>query len=205
MMQSTNRLCNTLQSAMGVFLHSCGAPDTVRELLAHMGISISTSTINDAINSLAKEANAEIRKVGQGLSSIYGYDNLDIDLKHSTPTVEKSQETLIHLTSGTLFPINHVPVESLNCSEELWKTSPFNRTMRSTEVPTPSLDDLLSIHPEPELPASDLNCHERFYAWKFKSDLVHYGPEYFRHVRMRLGDPEVGKAIPVTKTWQIPL
>ncbi|KAF8193659.1 hypothetical protein BJ912DRAFT_848356 [Pholiota molesta] len=206
MMQSTNRLCNTLQSAMGIFLHSCGSPEAVSQLLAHMGISISTTSINEAINNLAKEANAQVCKVGQGLSVCYAYDNLDIDLKHSVPTVEKSQETLIHLTTGTLFPLNHINFEDLNCSDELWKLSPFNRTTRSSNVPKPSLDDLFFIHPEPsELPASGLNRRERFNAWKFLSDLVHHGPDYFWRFRKTLGDPEVVDPIPVTKTHQIPL
>jgi hypothetical protein len=39
----------------------------------------------------------------------YAYDNLDIDLKHSVPTIEKGQETLIHLTTGTMLPLHDVP------------------------------------------------------------------------------------------------
>jgi hypothetical protein len=205
-MQSTNRLCNTLQSALGVFLHSCGAPEAVVQLLAHTGISISTTSINDAINNLSKEANAQVRKVGQSLLVCYGYDNLDIDLKHSVPTLEKSQETLIHLTTGTLFPLNHIKPEDLDCSDKLWKLSPFNRTTRSPNIPKPTIDNLLSIHPEPdELPMSGLNRREQFNAWKFLSDLVHHGPEYFRRFRRTLGDPEIVDAIPLTKTQQIPL
>ncbi|KAF8203332.1 hypothetical protein BJ912DRAFT_920473 [Pholiota molesta] len=42
-----------------VFLHSCSTPETVFEFLAHMGISISTTSINEAVNNLTKEANAE--------------------------------------------------------------------------------------------------------------------------------------------------
>jgi len=86
-MQSTNRSCNTLQSALGIFLHSCGTPETVRELLAHMGLSISTTSINEAISNLSKEAIAETRRIGKSLLTTYAYDNFDIDLKHSTPTV----------------------------------------------------------------------------------------------------------------------
>ena len=42
MMHSSNRQCNTFQSAVGVFLQSCNAPETLRELLAHMGVSVAT-------------------------------------------------------------------------------------------------------------------------------------------------------------------
>ena len=104
-MNSTNRHCNALQSLVGLFLHSCGAPETVRELLSRMGLSISTTTINKAVNHLSKEAHKEIKNEGQKLLSSYAYDNVDISLKHATPTIEKSGDTLVHLTSATLLPL----------------------------------------------------------------------------------------------------
>ena len=205
-MQSTNRSCNTLQSALGIFLHSCGTPETVRELLAHMGLSISTTSINEAISNLSKEAIAETHKIGKSLLTIYAYDNLDIDLKHSTPTVENSAETLIHITSGTLFPLYHVTTEDLDCSDELWNKSQFNPDVRAQDIPKPTLDQLFEIHPEPDVPhPSGLVRRERFNAWKFLSDLIHHGPEYFRKFKKDLGDPEVVDAIPVIKTRQVPL
>ena len=121
-MHSTNQRCNTLQSAVGVFLHSCNAPETVRELLAQMGLSVSANTIHNAIINLSKEAGNGIRQLGQSLLTLYAYDNLDIDLKHSVPTVEKQQDTLIHITSGTMIPLYHrAKFEDLNCSDELWR------------------------------------------------------------------------------------
>ena len=80
LMQSTNRSCNTLQTALGIFLHSCGTLETVRELLAHMGLSISTTSINEAISNLSGAAIAETRKIGTSLLTTYAYNNLDIDL-----------------------------------------------------------------------------------------------------------------------------
>jgi hypothetical protein len=77
-MHSTNRQCNALQSLVGIFLHSCGAPETVRELLARIGLSILTTTINEAVNNLSEEAAKEIQKEGQTLLTSYAYDNLDI-------------------------------------------------------------------------------------------------------------------------------
>src|ERR1700733_7973083 len=106
MMQSSNQRCNALQSAVGMFLESCNTPETVRELLAHMGISVSTTAINDMVNSLSKETQTEIRRLGQSLLAAYAYDNLDIDLKHAVPTIENDPVTLIHLTSGTLLPLD---------------------------------------------------------------------------------------------------
>ena len=206
LMQSTNRSCNTLQSALGIFLHSCGTPETVREFLAHMGLSISTTSINEAISNLSKEAIAETCRIGKSLLTTYAYDNLDIDLKHSTPTVENSAETLIHITSGTLFPLHHVTIEDLHCSDELWKMSPFNIDARPQDIPKPTFDQLFEIRPEPNEPhPSGLVRRERFNAWKFLSDLIHHGPEYFRKFKKDLEDPDVVEAIPVVKTQQVPL
>ena len=170
------------------------------------GLSISTTSINEAISNLSKEAIAETRKIGNSLLTTYAYDNLDIDLKHSTPTVENSAETLIHITSGTLFPLHHVTTEDLDCSDELWKISHFNPNARIQDLPKPTLDQIFEIHPEPDEPhSSGLVRRDRFNAWKFLSDLIHHGPEYFRKFKKDLGDPEVIDAIPVVKTQQVPL
>ncbi|KIJ96064.1 hypothetical protein K443DRAFT_58662, partial [Laccaria amethystina LaAM-08-1] len=88
MMHSTNQRCNSLQSIIGVFLHACNTPDAVLELLAHLGVSISPSTISNAVSNLSKESSSDIRKLGRTLLTLYAYDNLDVDLKHLVPTVE---------------------------------------------------------------------------------------------------------------------
>jgi hypothetical protein len=182
--------------------------------MAHMGLSISSTSINDAIKNLSKDATTEIRRVGRQFTACYAYDNLDIDLKHSVPTLEQSEDTLVHLTSGTLFPLHGVTQEELMCSEELWEQSPFNldASLPST-VPRPSLDDLFEIHPEPtpSSSTSDANAllgdtrRDRFNAWKFLSDLVHHGPDYFRQFKQNLKNPETIDVIPITKTQQLPL
>ena len=123
MLQSSNQNCNALQSIIGIFLQSCNTPETVREFLAHTGLSISTSSINNAITSLSKEAGAKIQELGKSLLTSYAYHNLDIDLKHSVPTLEKLGETLIHLTSGTMLPLHEVALDDLNCSDKLWAMS----------------------------------------------------------------------------------
>ncbi|KAF8900876.1 hypothetical protein CPB84DRAFT_1680201, partial [Gymnopilus junonius] len=102
MLQSTNRHCNALQSIIGIFLHSCNTPETVCELLAHIGLSVSTTSINDTVKSLSKQAGNVMQKLGRTFLTLYAYDNLDIDLKHSVALVERPQDTLIHLTTGTM-------------------------------------------------------------------------------------------------------
>ena len=56
----------------------------------------------------------------------YVYDNLDIDLKHSVLTIEKAQDTLIHLTTGIMLPLHEATTNNLNFSNEMWEKSDFN-------------------------------------------------------------------------------
>ncbi len=71
MMHSSNRRCNTFQSAVGVFLQSCNAPETLRELLAHMGVSVATMTINSAVKSLSKQADIGKASSPRAISSCF--------------------------------------------------------------------------------------------------------------------------------------
>jgi hypothetical protein len=204
MMQSSNQRCNALQSMLGVFLHSCNTPEVVRECLAHMGISISVSAINSAVANLSKQSEVKMRHIGKSLLTSYAYDNLDIDLKHSVPSVEKPQDTLIHLTSGMMLPLNHgVTLEDLDCCEELWKKSANNPSARRRGLLSIKVEDLLLVHLEDDHP-SGLLRRERFNAWKFLHDLINFGPKYFRKYRRELGDPEVIEQIPLVKTFQVP-
>ncbi|KAG2353347.1 hypothetical protein BDR07DRAFT_1309769, partial [Suillus spraguei] len=65
--------------------------------------------------------------IGKSLLASYAYDNFDVDLKSQVPQSEKSNETLKHLTSSFLFPLEHgVTTDDLKCSEELWRQSMLN-------------------------------------------------------------------------------
>ncbi|KAI6037302.1 hypothetical protein BKA83DRAFT_4042727, partial [Pisolithus microcarpus] len=65
--------------------------------------------------------------LGQSLLASYAYNNFDVDLKTLALTVEKSNDSLKHLTSGLLFPLVHgVTLNDLKCSEELWRKSALN-------------------------------------------------------------------------------
>lgn len=205
MMHSTNQRCNAFQSVIGVFLHAANAPETVCDLLARMGVSIATSTINNAVSSLSKEAETGIRKHGRNFLTLYAYDNLDIDLKHSVPTVEKPQDTLVHLTTGTMMPLYHdVTQDDLNCSDELWRKCKQNIDVQPQNISHISFDKLLNLYPD-EPDSTGLFRHKRFNAWKYLHDLINFGPEYFQKFKKKLGEPEVIRQIPVVKTSQIPL
>ncbi|KAF8233553.1 hypothetical protein L208DRAFT_1377220 [Tricholoma matsutake] len=59
--QSTNEQCNYLQSVLGIFFHSTAVPEKVIETLAHAGLSISQSSIHNAVKSLSQEAGQKIQ------------------------------------------------------------------------------------------------------------------------------------------------
>lgn len=123
--------------------------------------------------------------MGQTLLVGYAYDNFDIDFKTVTPTIEKVNDTLTHLTSGTLIMLKHgVTQEDLKCSEELWNKSPLNPLLESPPIPR-TCHNLLNLHPEKDHP-SGLTHHECYISWKFQSDLLRYGTIYFRKFRHTL-------------------
>ena len=205
MMHSTNQLCNALQSIIGVFLHACNTPEGVLELLAHLGVSIAPSTIVNAVSNLSKESSTAIRKLGGTLLTLYAYDNLDVDFKHLVPTIENPQNTLVHLTTGSLLPLIHdVTLDDLDCAEFLWKRYQHNFHALPRDIPNIPFEKLLEIHPEVTT-SGDLSRRKRFNAWKYLSDLVEFGPPYFHKFRRNLGDPEIIDAIPIAKTSQTPL
>ncbi|KAF8585314.1 hypothetical protein K439DRAFT_1616043 [Ramaria rubella] len=53
---STNQKCNALGGTLGFFLHSKNVPEKVIEVLHHLGISASTCSIYNAVNSLSQAA-----------------------------------------------------------------------------------------------------------------------------------------------------
>ncbi|EIN09495.1 hypothetical protein PUNSTDRAFT_133288 [Punctularia strigosozonata HHB-11173 SS5] len=211
-MRSTNQKCNALQSAVSIFLHSCNTPDTVIQLLSRFGISTAQNAINTAITSLSNEISTTIQKIGRGLNMSLAYDNIDIEIKHAVPQAEKPADNLVHLTSGTFIPLSYgVNVEDLRCSEDVWRKSRYNRRAIEAKTAATAVDvfQLADLHPDREDHPSGLSRRSRFNAWKFLSDLVNFGPEYFRQFASQLGEPEVIKKIceddQIQRTKQIPL
>ena len=72
-----------------------------------------------------------LRHLGQSLLASYAYNNLDIDLKHSIPTAEQTQDTLAHLPTMTMLSYHpSVNLESLDYSKELWEKCQHNLNAR---------------------------------------------------------------------------
>lgn len=197
---------------MGLYLHSCRTPEKIINVLAHLGISISVNSIHLAITSLSAESATRIRAFGQSLLIAWAYDNFDVDLKSSTPTIQNSGSTLRHLTSAILYPLQHdVHLDDLRCSEELWKHSRLNPDAETSDIhPKYSWKDLMDkfseIHPDTikVVGGIQLNRQARFRSWKYLYDLCHHGPAYFNQFCSMLGQPETVEQIPLVKTPIIP-
>ncbi|EEB89545.1 hypothetical protein MPER_12341, partial [Moniliophthora perniciosa FA553] len=105
-MQSTNRNCNALQALIGLYLHSCGASDSVTEVVSHIGVSISITSIRRMIHNLSITHADDLKELGRSLLEGIGFDNVDIDTKHESSRLEDPTSTLVHLTSGTAIPLH---------------------------------------------------------------------------------------------------
>jgi hypothetical protein len=169
-----------------------------------MGLSVSSNTIHDIVDSLSAESADVINELGQTLLAAYGYDNFDINLKPSMPKIEDGTETLRHLTSGLMFKLHSsVTLEHMRVSEYLWKRSHINPRALHTDLPAPrSYTDLLRLHPDPS--PGPMSRRDRFNAYLFLRDLVEHGPEYFHQFKSQLPVPEVVDAIPLTKATITP-
>ncbi|KIK59954.1 hypothetical protein GYMLUDRAFT_168640, partial [Collybiopsis luxurians FD-317 M1] len=73
---STNHHFNSLQCIVGLFLESRQAPEIIVELVAHMGVSVSNSSLCNMIRSLHIKARNRLKTLPL-TNKIY--DNYDID------------------------------------------------------------------------------------------------------------------------------
>ncbi|KAF7423971.1 hypothetical protein PC9H_009271 [Pleurotus ostreatus] len=217
-----NQKANALQSVIGVFLHSCKTPEKVVETLARMGISISLTSIHRANQSLYEESAETISHLGRCLLVGFGYDNFDVNLKPSVSTVEKLGDSLKHLMSMLVFPLQHgITLDDLHCSEDLWKKSALNphgsvprhtweELLKAVQPKhTPGLSHPLNITPHAQAshtaePAGRTTSEE-FNAWMFLHDLVNHGPLYFASFRSEIGQPPEVESIPLVETPITPM
>jgi hypothetical protein len=223
-LQNTNKSCNALQSIIGIFLHSTNTPDSVVNLFSQMGISILSIAIGNAISSLSTESRQDIEHIGQTKLVSLAYDNFDFQLKSGTPLAERSDDLMVHMTSGTYIPLFDTKLEDLCCSQELWEKSwlqdptpagaphimigkLFKRLVdRSLNMDPPSPSNSESISDlfedtdqgssEPGEHHTELTEFESFNAWKFRETLVLWGPSYFARFKSDLGHPEPVEAAP---------
>lgn len=211
LMLTVNQKCNAFASIMGIFCHANNTPEKVIEALSRIGVCISIHAIHDAIKSLSAEASEAVREIGQTLTAAYGYDNFDVELKSAVPTAEKGSESALHhLTSGIIFQLpKGTRKEDLRCSKELWERSPRNDEAlddRPNLAPAPVWQNLFTIQPEYHtVDPAGLTSRDRWVAWKYLSDLLENGPEWFQLFRSHLQAPEVIEQVPLEKTRIVPV
>ena len=84
---SSNKHFNVLQCIIGFFLESKCTPEGVIELLAHIGVLVSTQTTRNMVNSLTKSAAHRNKHLPP---SMIVYVNFDMDFKVAQPTTGKA-------------------------------------------------------------------------------------------------------------------
>ncbi|KAI0258004.1 hypothetical protein BC834DRAFT_837151, partial [Gloeopeniophorella convolvens] len=221
LMQSTNQKCNSMASLIGLFCHSTSTPELVVEMLAHTGLSISSTAVHNIVNSLSKDAHMQLRKLASTRLASFVYDNFDMDFKSWSHTADKPGSTLIHATSAFAFPLQHgVTPDDLKHVEVLWSNSPLNPSIPDSAKRAPrswldAMDAKYSARgpratvpntiPPPNVsnPAQGLAVGKHTLAWHFRSALVNHCPG-FEHFRNVLGSPDEVMQIPVVKTPTVP-
>ena len=113
--------------------------------------------------------------------------------------MEKSNETLKHLTSGLFFPLQHgVIKEDLRFSKYLWQRSELNPANNSNSTNKKSYRDVMKkmcCQPSDSRP----DIHGEFNTWIFLRDLIQ-NIKGFEYLHSEIGEPEVLEQIPVVKT-----
>ena len=188
-----NERCNYLQSILGIFYHSTSVPEKVIKTLAHTGLSISLTSIHQAVTLLSKEAAKNIRHAVHCLTTSFAYNNFDINFTSPKPTVENPSK-FISATLATAIPLFGVEsFEVLCCSQQLWEKNPWNPSPDAIPIRI-NLDDLQNFHLHSV--TNKKNTGDKMspllmnYAWHVQDILVHCG-EYFLHLLWHLGQIEI--------------
>ncbi|KAF8993895.1 hypothetical protein BDQ17DRAFT_1392515 [Cyathus striatus] len=206
-LQSTNERCNYLQSILGIFFHSNAVPERVVETLAHTGLSISLTSIHNAINSLSEKAGKRLEDAVGKLTTAFAYDNFDCHFKTSEPTVEQRSSTFVSATSATAIPLVGVTDrEHLRCSDQLWDKDPLNPSPTETPVKI-DLTDIMKFHLQnsanKRTPGKKFSALRENFAWHVRDILIRRA-KGFEYLMAQLGQPEPINKLTPEKTVQIP-
>ncbi|KAG8764118.1 hypothetical protein FRC12_008256 [Ceratobasidium sp. 428] len=209
-MNNSNMRCNALQALIGLFMHSSNVPEKVVELLAHMGLSVTPSSMNRMIEHMSKEAEKTLKKQLPTLLVGLGYDNLEIWFDTEQPTATNPGK-LVSLTTATCIPLRPgATKEHLRVSKELWARSRFNLD-RSKPPILPSHRKLMGLMAKSACPPDDPQSVESLFAWHVRqmllNDNVETIPSELKELFRRecLGLPEFRKRITHAKTTQRPM
>ncbi|KAF8834046.1 hypothetical protein BDN67DRAFT_915729 [Paxillus ammoniavirescens] len=207
-LQSSNEKCNSLQSWMGFFMKSMCIPEKAIEVLAHAGLSISLSSIHNAVTSMSKEISSTIRKEVHTLHAAFAYDNFNITFNTAQPSLE-NHLSFISATSATVVPLHGV--NDSNChalwsSAALWVCDPRNTSPSSFPLMNEMRSFLVLHKNDTYNRTSDLTKHSpcnAAFTWHICLILVHHAAG-FRQFQDNLGEPESVLRIPIHKTTRIP-
>lgn len=117
-MNAISRECNAFQIINGLTCHSVGTPSLVRQLISHMGLSISERGIYRMIKSLSRFYEEALKALGELNMFQLAYDNFDVKFSAPEPTTE-NQGQLWHASSATLIPLFGVNQHDLKISQYL--------------------------------------------------------------------------------------
>ncbi|KAG8989616.1 hypothetical protein FRB90_002167, partial [Tulasnella sp. 427] len=210
-MQSSNSRCNALQTVVGLFAHSCNAPERIVEMMAHAGLSVSPQSSRNMLKSMSTESRKKLRLQTSKSPVAIAYDNLDISFKTEQPTVEGGNSHQVHMTTGTYFPLMHgVRPEALRFSQQLWAASEINPERDPSRRPILlGHSALMEIQKESAFPDHDSRSYFSLMAWHVRQILLSDAVSGIKQavkdkLRPLLGEPTARKRIPVEKTIQYP-
>ncbi|KAG8695712.1 hypothetical protein FRC08_007595 [Ceratobasidium sp. 394] len=209
-MQSCNVQCNGLQTMVSLFAHSTNTSERFLELLAHTGLGIAPSTINNMIDAMSAEALRTLKTQLPGPITAIAYDNLDISFSTEQPTIEYSGN-LAHITTGTFIPLQNATKDDMKVGKLLWAKSKLNPNRdRNEPIVEPNHKNLMQLlKPAGGVPAEDPLSIQSRMAWHVQDILLHsdvqtLAPALKEQLKMSLGQPKAKAPILVVKTKQYP-
>jgi hypothetical protein len=207
-LQTSNSQCNLLQGWLGFFMRSACVPEKVVEVFAHAGLSISLTSIHNAVSSISREISSKIKREVRTLQAGFAYDNFNIQFKAAQPTLEH-RGSFMSTTSATVIPlygINDNNVDALRSSAQLWDRDSHNPSPLVLPVMT-EWRSFLRLHKNNAYSRQThpvrLSPRQEAFSWHVRAILVNQVKE-FKHFKKELDEPDTVKRIPVHKTKQIP-
>ncbi|KAG1718684.1 hypothetical protein EDB19DRAFT_1649825, partial [Suillus lakei] len=207
-LQTSNSRCNLLQGWLGFFMRSVCVPEKVVEVFAHAGLSISLTSIHNAVSSISREISSKIKHKVRTLQAGFAYDNFDIQFKAAQPTLEH-RGSFVSVTSATVIPlygINDDNADALRSSAQLWDQDSHNPSLSVLPVMT-EWRSFLQLHKNDaysrQTHPDRLSPRQEAFSWHVRAILVNQ-VEGFKHFKKELDEPDTVKRIPVHKTTQIP-
>ncbi|KAG9078878.1 hypothetical protein FS749_009064 [Ceratobasidium sp. UAMH 11750] len=211
LMQSSNARCNRLPTLVGLFTHSTHTPEKVVELLAHAGLSISPSSVNNMVLSISKNAITALKKGPSDQVKAVAFDNLDINFKTETPTVDY-QGNMAHITTGAIVPVQGATHEDMRVSEQIWAKEDINPNNPPDSCVKPTHKNFVPLLAPMALPPDHPQSLESRMAWHVRKFLLLESVDTLQaktkeKLRTNLGLPAVDlkRAAPVVKLEQQPV